>query len=655
MMLFFLAAGLRVLSSRPDMVTGGDALLELTGVPANFTVTAAGRDLTAAFRAGSPIGRIADLPLGKSSVVVRQGKREMAKLELTNYPITGPVFSGPHQIPYLCQPESVQLGSPFDSLCSLPATIRYYYRAAGGPITGGPEYSAGPFQYFKPYDSNAPRPADMTQTTTTDGRTVDFIVRREIGTINRGIYSIAFLHRPGDPLPDPWTKTPSWNGWLVYSFGGGCEPGYRQASGPLPMTEAVLAQGFAEAGSSLTTFGTNCNDVLSAEAMMMVKEHFIKQYGVPVHTLGNGGSGGTMQQLLIAQNYPGLLDGLSTDIGYPDTYSVVPGAVDCSLLANAFNGASQQWTREQMGAVSGYSKWEVCESWFKSGYSPGWVNASRCRGVAADKVYHPVKNPGGVRCDLYSNQEAYWGRDPKTGFARRALDNIGVQYGLKAFQEGRISSDQFIELNERIGGFDADGNIVPARMSADREALLIAYRTGRINMGGGSLGSIPIVDMRGYRDAIGNFHDKFRTYQLQARMHAAHGSANNLAIFVQPPRDFKPLLILKKWVDDGKRPPEAADACWDKGQKIVESATYAGPGKCNELYPAHGDPRMAAGAPLNGTTLKCALKPLPTKPLTEAQLLRLRAVFPDGVCDYTRPGVEEQLPSTTWQRFGNGF
>ena len=25
-----------------------------------------------------------------------------------------------------------------------------------------------------------------------------------------------------------------------------------------------------------------------------------------------------------------------------------------------------------------------------------------------------------------------WGRDPKTGFARRPMDNIGIQYGLTA-------------------------------------------------------------------------------------------------------------------------------------------------------------------------------------------------------------------------------
>ena len=68
----------------------------------------------------------------------------------------------------------------------------------------------------------------MMTTTTTDGRTVPYIVRRETGTINRAAYVIAFLHEPGTPLPDPWTTTTTWNRRLIYSFGGGCAAGYHQ-------------------------------------------------------------------------------------------------------------------------------------------------------------------------------------------------------------------------------------------------------------------------------------------------------------------------------------------------------------------------------------------------------------------------------------------
>ena len=60
-----------------------------------------------------------------------------------------------------------------------------------------------------------------------------------------------------------------------------------------------------------------------------------------------------------------------------------------------------------------------------------------------------------------------FGVDPDTGFARRPLDNVGIQYGLAALNAGVIDVDQFLDLNEHIGGYDIDGNIVAARADDD--------------------------------------------------------------------------------------------------------------------------------------------------------------------------------------------
>ena len=46
--------------------------------------------------------------------------------------------------------------------------------------------------------------------------------------------------------------------------------------------------------------------------------------------------------------------------------------------------------------------------------------------------------------------------------ARTTLDNVGVQYGLKALLSGAISAEEFVTLNEKIGGFDADVNCTAA-------------------------------------------------------------------------------------------------------------------------------------------------------------------------------------------------
>ncbi len=53
--------------------------------------------------------------------------------------------------------------------------------------------------------------------------------------------------------------------------------------------------------------------------------------------------------------------------------------------------------------------------------------------------------------------------------------------------------------------------------------------------------------------------------------------------------------------------------------------------------------------------LKCALKPINpadySQTLSAGQLERLKAIFPTGVCDYSRPGIGQQVTKTPWQRY----
>jgi hypothetical protein len=61
----------------------------------------------------------------------------------------------------------------------------------------------------------------------------------------------------------------------------------------------------------------------------------------------------------------------------------------------------------------------------------------------------------------------------------------------------------------------------------------------------------------------------------------------------------------------------------------------------------HTSPRQVAGGPLAENILKCRLKPLNSADyapvlFSSAQLARLQAAFPDGVCDWDRAGVGQQ-------------
>lgn len=693
---------LRAISSRPDTVSGGDVLVQVN-VPSrsNWDVQLDGRDVTSSFRArevsNKLLALLTGLKIGKNVVEVRVDGSTKSKLEIVGHPLAGPIFSGPRQEPFICQTGDNGLGPPADLDCNSKTIVQYYYKSTELAQKIGPDAMIAALGLapgslmpgFKVYDLSGLVPSDVAQTVTTDGQAVPYIVRRELGTINRAIYDIQFLHRPGQPLPTPWTHpTPGWNGRLVYVFGGGCGPGYHQ--GTLGIVgrsqEPLLAQGYAIATSTLNIFGVTCNDRVSAETLSKVKEHFIKQYGEPLHTIGWGGSGGAMQLYLTAQNYPGLLDGIVPSMTFSDMPSDVQLDSDCSLLDQAFETTKLTWTERQKTAVSGFATWRTCSFARDSrGHPLATLDPRNCDpSVRKELIYDRATNPKGARCDLYDNEINIFGRNPNTGFAYRPLDNVGVQYGLAAFNSGKIDAEHFIDLNERIGGYDEDGHIVGTRTQADLEALRIAYQRGLVLTGGGGLSQVPIIDWHLYGDDLANAHDLFRSFATRARLIAANGNADNQVILIDPRSDLwiewdTPVLDrerdlmaeMDRWLDNiaadratgtmsakvaRNKPSGVADGCRaTDGERIVEPATYEGSGSCNDLYPPHADPRIAAGGPLTDDVLKCELKPISaadySRPLTPHQLRRLKAIFPDGVCDYSRRGIGQGVTLATWQSF----
>lgn len=525
-----------------------------------------------------------------------------------------------------------------------------------------------------------------------DGRSVNFIVRVETGTINRAIYQAAILHDPvTDAAADPWHRPAGWNGRLIYTFGGGCNPAFRQgrdtsAAVDKNRVKEWLGMGYAVTSATFNSFKNGCNDALSPETVMMVRENFIEQFGPVNHTIGSGCSGGSLQSLLIAQNYPGLLDGIVIACNRPDIISwFVADVSDSSLLSRAFDNAGLGFTDAQKQAVSGYPNWkEIGASWAYS--AQRWLipnlppkDMGCDAAVPRALIYDAKTNPRGVRCTFYETMVNIFGRDPRTGFARRPLDNVGVQYGLKAFNDGIISAEQFVRLNEAAGGYDMDGQFIPSRTEGNLEAIRIAYETGQVLDGRGGLPTTPIIIVHNYLEQT-NRHSRISPFMTRERMIAANGNADNLVLVTRPDdpsgrdthSDIPSELIVKmdEWLDNlsarpGKRTPAAVvqakpvdlvDACYTAGgAKIAERATLTGPSKCNALYPLHGNPRIAAGAPVAGDILKCQLMPVDRRSyrraFTDDQFRRLRATFPTGVCDYRRRGVEQRPLKATWLRY----
>ena len=502
-----------------------------------------------------------------------------------------------------------------------------------------------------------------------------YIVLVETGTVNRGVYHIALLDDPQSHLTtEPFKPGPGWNGKLIFQFGCCGSAQYNQGvlfgdTATFPgsiVSDNELSRGFALVNSTEMFNNQHANPHLQAETLMMLKEYFIKNYGVPKWTAGTGGSGGAIQQYLVTQLSPGLLDGLQPSISFPET--MMPAVWECRLLNRVYDADPTTWTTAKQNTVNGFNT-GTCRAWDQS--FANIIVADNAPGCGltdpADKPYNPITNPTGPRCDFFDTNANLLGRDLETGFANRPIDNLGVQYGLNALNLHQLSTAEFLELNTLVGGFDVDGHPQPQRMVADEETLERVYRGGFVNsfMGGG-LATVPIITQRTNADSVGDIHDQLEDQIIRARLIKANGRADNQIIWRSGSTSginmaAMSLDLINQWLDNlaadpsplsaqkvvDNKPPGAADTCWDlHGNKIVEPATL-GPGtQCNAIYLYFSQPQLVAGQPLTRSVLKCHLKPINftdyNVTFTPAEQSQLQSIFPGGVCDYSKPGIGEE-------------
>ena len=688
---------INVLSNRADLVSGGDALVEVvppSGANPAYHVDLNGTDVTPMF-AVRPNGRyeglVTGLVNGANLLTATLPDGSGAYITITNHPIGGPLFAGPQVQPWICGTAAAGLAPPTDAQCNAPTIYQFFYKST---TTGD----------FASYDPSNP-PGDVATTTTDQGVTVPYIVREEIGTADRGIYNITVLFEPGKPW-SPWAPQRTWNHKVMWAFGGGSQTTYGQQPANGTMDDNALGLGYLVAQNSLNTHGHNANDNVSAEALVMLRERVIEQYGEIRHTIGEGCSGGGLQQYMLSNMYPGLIDGLLPTCSFSDIWTEGNEVHDCHLLRNYFNtkAVGLTFTPAQRNAVFDHESESVCVNWdgtYASIYQPGQsVGFSSC-GLPSAQVYDPATNPHGARCTLQDYQVAVWGRRASDGFAKRPLDNVGLQYGLQALNAGLITADQFVDLNSNVGGVDIDFNYQKDRTVADPGTPEIAYRTGQVTQGAW-LANVPIIDLRGHDNE--EFHNDYHSYEERARIDAANGSHGNHAIFLGPiqllgdpayicsegmrnslngnsayPPGYQlsqctanPLVLMDRWLQAIEadtsslplsakivkdKPAAAIDTCWIGGVKVTDWSA------CQTSFPHFGTPREGAGEGITNDVMKCQLKPLDpadyTVKFTSAQWTALQQAFPNGVCDWSKPGVGQQpkgqqQAAVPWLTFMNG-
>jgi len=538
-----------------------------------------------------------------------------------------PLFAGPLQYPFLCQTEDSGLGQPlvdnqsgwgipvfaehngqrteriigYSKDCLLPSRLHYYYYPAG--VSGLPHRQ----DVTSSLDSHRPAATDQAP----------LLVRTESGTINRHLYSIM--------MPVSQTDTPAhadlsrWNKRLIYFFHGGINVGFQQ--GRLRMDRLVrdirhlLEEGYAVAYSTATHTNNTFNITLQEDTARRVKAQFAARYGEPEFTIGFGGSGGGLQQYLLAQNAPGLLDGGIALIAYPDMVTQVHYALDCELLEYYFDQLATDpafWrTPEVRESVLGLSVTATEEA-----YKPPrlwWLNdlasllrlewpqpqppSSECnvgwRG-SPPLIHNPAFHRQWQRFDPQVRHQSHWtywqdnqmtyGTNDK-GHALSPWSNVGVQYGLQALTQGTISPKQFLELNARIGSWKPSDQMtaprlwhlsgdsrlyrlspygehnmthsgsrmaVAARRAGPLKAARAAYQAGHVYLG--KL-DIPIMDVRMYLDHEQNIHHTWAALSIRQRLLNADSDLrlNPLWITSKPYNPmFDAVTLMDAWLTTAK-------------------------------------------------------------------------------------------------------
>ncbi len=498
---------------------------------------------------------------------------------------------------------------------------------------------------------------------------------------------MAMLDNPvvGKALPARFVPGAGWNKKLVFSFSFGAGANFNQGTqqDSFVLSHTELSRGFAYMSSTELWNSQHSNPHLQGETLMMLKEHFIKNIGTPKWTVGTGGSGGSIQQHLIAQLYPGLLDGLQPSDAFPETF--LPHMYECRLANNVFKSDPARWTTAKQIAVQGFNA-GTCNSW-DAGLGNVFVkvdNAAAC-GFADPaniaKVYNKMTNPtGSVFCTIFDTNANLFGRTAR-GSARRPIDNVGVQYGLAALLNGSITPLEFLDFNQQVGGFDEDG-VAPAqsalvvtgppnpRMVGDLNAIKMVHAGGfRNSFTGPGLSQVPIVNSRTTASDTGNIHDIMEDMIIRARLIRANGNANNQVIFTAGSeavaagfnRNAVSLDTINAWLDAiaadpaphsaakvvANKPATARDACWNKsGIRIDEMQSTDPKTACNTIYPRFSTLRLQAGEPLVQDGVKCTLKPVSISDygsvvFTPTEQSRLALIFPSGVCDWSKAGVNQ--------------
>ena len=535
---------IEVLSNRADLISAGDALVAVdlpAGVdPARRRGHRRRRATSPTPSRRAPNGRFEGLrrpasTLGANVLTAHAARRLRApRITITNHPNGGPVFSGPQVQPWVCQATAPRTRS-----ATSPSTYEYQYKST--QRRSSPAYDPDEPARRRRHDDDRPGQ---------DGA----------------------LHRPDrDRLPGPrpvqdrgplrpvqavarrGARRTGWNHKLLITHGASCGIDHQAGSAPDVMNDAALSRGFAVMSTALNNAGHNCNLVTQAESMVMAKERLVEQYGELRYTIGTGCSGGSLTQQQVANAYPGIYQGILPACSFPDAWSTGPAARRLPPGAPLRREPGQVGAGRRLGrrpaiaAVEGHPEPRQLDR-LRHGLldvarragrrlpgRPGRAELQRRdqprrRPLHARRLHDQRPRPA-ARASCGRRRSRRLGH----GFAGLPLDNVGVQYGLEALEEGpdhagAVRRPERQDRRRRHRHQPDRRSASPADAAGARATPTAA---AAINSGN-NLDQVAIIDLRG--PDPGAFHDAYRSWAIRARLEREHGTFAQPRDLVRPRR-----------------------------------------------------------------------------------------------------------------------
>lgn len=283
---------------------------------------------------------------------------------------------------------------------------------------------------------------------------------------------------------------------------------------------------------------------------------------------------------------------------------------------------------------------------------------------------------------------------PESCWTIRAL--AGDTAGLLASAIGMCAGENVDPWSSGNQNFSTDPDNPAPRRSADVDGIRNAFESGLV-FSGNMPREIPMIDSRHYLEDILDMHNSHQSFAVRDRIVQAKGNHDNHLIWfldARPARDaaatvelyYEGFRVIDEWVLNiqahptgdvsASRPDRAVDKCWETNgtliaegdgvwsgaKELVETGagvwTDSAPtevdgvpvGACSAHFPLHSTSRIVAGAPIAGDMYKCQTKPVGDAisagvygdwTPSAAEQARLEKIFPNGVCDYSKPGVGE--------------